>query len=124
MIADALMDVAPVRPRQHKWWLCDPEEANVLLACQMIQRGMIQLCIFTCVHTDVLLVRTGVTVFELRGEAATCTPSTLLYNWCTCQLCAQPAKDDNISRDKDTPDWHKLSSVYTHTGYVHLLRVP
>lgn len=35
-----------------------------------------------------------------------------------------PAKDDNISRDKDTPDWQKLISVYTPRVYVHLLRVP
>lgn len=72
--------------------------------------------------TDALLVRAGVS--ELRGEAATCTPSTLFTSGAPANFVHSQQRIDNISRDKDTPDWQKLSSVYTHTGYVHLLRVP
>lgn len=120
IIADTLMDTRRAQIARHK---------GGLMCFWPVSRSKQEWfnCVFLLAYTrrtNALLFRAGVSVFELRGLAATCTPSTLLYKWCTCQLCAQPAKDDNISRDKDTPDWQKLISVYTHTGYVHPLRVP
>lgn len=117
MIADTLMDVTLVRPRRGRM---------SLLACQPIHRGMIQLCIFTCMRTqnnwtEILLsghVKVSLNCGDwlLPASLQPSSPSRAPANF------AQPAKDDNISRDKDTPDWQKLSSAYTDIQ-VYLPRV-